>query len=292
MIPTFHGRPRVAQLVTALKALNPSAQQYILVDDGSSDNSFQQFCLACEEDERFLVLTQPNRGPAAARNRGIQAAVGEWVAFTDDDCIPSPGWLGELWKCRQQNPEAQAVFGCIRATGSKSYFSHYVENSGEGHQTANAMYRREALHQVGGFDERFRTPYLEDTDLFLSIQALGPSVFAELALVEHPVRPAGVTSRVKRMRYYVSDFLLFQKHPEHYRKRHRGLGPGPYLAYYVGFKHGLALLWSHLPALLNHPMEYGKLVWTLLLERVYLAYLLRKWLRSSDSSGRSFVAKR
>lgn len=291
VVPVFNARSRLPALLDALLALNPGPEQFVLVDDGSRDDTYARLRRACANDSRFLVLTQENGGPAMARNRGIQSAERNWVAFTDDDCLPSSGWLGELWTKVQSDPQLVACFGQILARGQKSYLSHYVENFGSGHQTANALYLREVLVRVGGFDERYRTPYLEDTDLFLSAQQFGCIGFAEAALVEHPVRPTSVASKVRRMSYYASDFLLFAKHPEQYRNRHRGCGPLYYLAYYVGFKHGLAILWDSIALLPTRPITFFRVLLALLGERIYLFYLLLRWLidRPYREAGRNFA---
>ncbi len=63
--------------------------------------------------------------------------------------------------------------------------------------TANCFYRKQALEAVGGFDERFRMAWREDSDLFFSLlersNGSGPSAFVQApdAVVVHPVRPAG-----------------------------------------------------------------------------------------------------
>ena len=46
------------------------------------------------------------RGRAGARNRGLAEAVGEWIAFTDDDTLPQPDWLAHLVAALERNPAA------------------------------------------------------------------------------------------------------------------------------------------------------------------------------------------
>jgi GT2 family glycosyltransferase len=52
------------------------------------------------------MIRQENAGPAAARNRGATAASGKFLAFTDDDCLPGPGWLDSLASALEENPDA------------------------------------------------------------------------------------------------------------------------------------------------------------------------------------------
>src|SRR5204862_5945534 len=72
--------------------------ELIIVDDGASDDTWQTLQrLASSAPLTLLPLRHPaNRGPAAARNLGWRSAKGPIVAFTDDDCVPQPGWLAAL----------------------------------------------------------------------------------------------------------------------------------------------------------------------------------------------------
>src|ERR1700743_3096972 len=62
--------------------------EIILVDDGSTDSPG-----GIGERAGIRVMRRENGGAAAARNSGLEAASGKWVAFTDADCVPSRRWL-------------------------------------------------------------------------------------------------------------------------------------------------------------------------------------------------------
>jgi GT2 family glycosyltransferase len=121
-------------------------------------------------------VTGPNGWLCTARNRGISAATGEWVAMTDDDCLPDPDWLNRHLNFLAAHPELDAAGGAIvRVTDS--LISRYVDWSaamahGRSRDgtitylvTANAVYRRKLLQQLGGFDTAFKWPGGEDPDL-------------------------------------------------------------------------------------------------------------------------------
>ena len=277
VIPIFNAKGRLDQLLSCLERLDPAPTEVILVDDGSSDDTLA----LCERAKQRLlwlqVYTQRNSGPASARNLGIQRATMPYVAFTDDDCLPSPGWLEQPFATLEAYPEVVAVFGKIEAGGHKSYLTHWVENGGEGHQTANAVYRAKVLRDLGGFDVRFRQPYLEDTDLYLRAARAGQTRYAPQAQVLHPVRESTLKSRVKRMKLYRNDFLLHAKHPELYRLRHGGRAPLGYLWYFVLLKHTLAVVYRYLYLIRESPSEFGALLLSLAMERCYLALLLVAW---------------
>ena len=273
VVPTYNGGERLRRCVQALLQQERPAHEIIIVDDGSP----QAPDWLDEEVERqpsLRLLRQENAGPAAARNRGWHAASGQIVAFTDDDCLPAPGWLAGICESLGAQPDAPAAYGRILATGDRTPLAHFVENEGAEHQTANAAFRRSVLDRLGGFDERFRHPYLEDTELYYRVLELGEPVFAKEALVEHPTRPGTLAGRLRRVRYYAADFLLHRQHPERYHERRNGCGPTRYLLYYVALKHGLATAVHWFPSLFRHPMQYLELILTLILERVVLLGLL------------------
>ena len=276
IIPVYNAASRLPQLVAALQALSPQPEEIILVDDGSSDDTYR-LLQALRLDTPVVAISQSNKGPAAARNAGVFRASSPFLAFTDDDCIPSPGWLGAYYQAAAAEPNFEVAFGAVVATGRKRYLSHYVENAGEGHQTANAFYRRETVVRLGGFDERFLTPYLEDTDLYLRVQPLGRELFVSEALVEHPIRPTSALRKVMRMKIHRNDFLLYRKHAAVYRRRHRGAGPAWYLLYYFGLKHWVAMLWKHRGLLYSDPLEWLTMLATLTAERIFLTWLVLRW---------------
>ena len=93
VIPTYNRAPELETCLTALAAqtLSPDQFEVLVIDDGSSDSTsslLETLSSGNPMDLRYFV--QPNEGPAAARNAGIEQAKGEWIAFTDDDCIPDP----------------------------------------------------------------------------------------------------------------------------------------------------------------------------------------------------------
>ena len=97
IVPTFDRQEPLAACVQAMRRLDYPRNRFeiIIVDDGSpvpmmvSGHHLQ-------DDGTITVLRQLNAGPASARNKGAQHARGDILAFTDDDCTPTPQWLREL----------------------------------------------------------------------------------------------------------------------------------------------------------------------------------------------------
>ena len=175
------------------------------------------------------------RGPAVARNCGWQAARGELIAFTDDDTIPDSFWLacGEL-AMRMNRDRLVALCGQVSVPlpPARRPTDHELMTLGlESAEfvTANAFVWREALARVGGFDERFKRAWHEDSDLhFRLLKEAGPVGRCPTARVVHPVRRErwGICLRQQRNAFF--DALLYKKHPQLYRERIHRQAPWNY----------------------------------------------------------------
>ena len=157
-------------------------------DDGRANEPRADAALP-DKPTRLLVLTQENRGAAAARNAGVAAAEGEVLLFTDADCRPAPGWAAALVERLEAEPDVVAVTGLQRSDQS-SVAARFVQAEYEEKQdqmvsrdavtfldTATAGVSADALRRVGGFDESLRR--CEDTDLGFRLAADGGRVVVE-----------------------------------------------------------------------------------------------------------------
>lgn len=193
VIPVYNGAKTIAQTLESLlrQSLNPD--EIIVVDDGSTDKTQE---VLGKFDRRITLLTQPNSGPASARNRGVKAAKNMFVAFTDSDCLPDKDWLFNLSR-GFDNERVAGVGGAVRSA-VRGLTGEYVDavrlldpqpdETGAIPYliTANACFRREALIEAGLFNERFRKPGGEEPDLCFRIKRLGYEFrFVEQALVHH-----------------------------------------------------------------------------------------------------------
>ena len=93
IVPAYNAAETLPACLAALATQDypRSAYEVIVVDDGSTDET-----AAIAHKCNVSVITQPNAGPAAARNRGAAAAQGDLLLFTDADCVPVPGWISAL----------------------------------------------------------------------------------------------------------------------------------------------------------------------------------------------------
>jgi Glycosyl transferase family 2 len=191
VIPTT-GRESLTRLLDALRQNPASARgRLIVVDDRARNDPHLAVGAGVE------VLPGRARGPATARNIGLRAASAEWVAFLDDDVLPEAAWPAQLAAdLAAAGPRVAAVQGRIEVPLSSDRPATDWERNVAGlararWATADMAFRRSALDAVGGFDERFRRAYREDSDVGLRLAAAGYEIVQGNRRVQHPVRPAG-----------------------------------------------------------------------------------------------------
>jgi GT2 family glycosyltransferase len=227
VVATHNRAQLLPRLVAALDAQDlDEPYETVIVDDGSTDDTWPVLEQLAQTTPRLRVLQQmPNAGPAAARNRGWRAASAPYIAFTDDDCVPQPGWLRGLVAALGH---ADIVQGRTMPDPVDAHrigpFGRTIEVTQElgYYQTCNMGYHREALEQVGGFDERFRRPSGEDTDLAWRLKERGAtSAFAEDAVVFHDVRPSDIRTHILDTWRWGDCVLTVRAHPHLRELLHR-----------------------------------------------------------------------
>jgi glycosyltransferase involved in cell wall biosynthesis len=166
--------------------------EVIVVDNGSRDGSgdLARAFAARAPRLRLQVLVEDRTGATFARNRGVAAASGDVVAFTDADCEPAPDWLDRLYGAL--GPGIGAVAGRIRPAppmaAIEAFAALYTLRTSEepfestrftllrgGFATANLAVRREVFCAIGGFDEGIPM-YGEDYDLCARIYGHGHAI--------------------------------------------------------------------------------------------------------------------
>lgn len=168
------------------------------------------------DDARLRVLPSDGHGLSRGRNTGIRAARGAIVAFTDDDTVAPPSWLAGVVRALAARPDALGVEGPVDYGCDVDVLYEHVPHPDlpGGYCGCNIAYRRDALLEVGMFDERFVAAGGEDIDLGLRIAALGPVVLEPSMVMVHPPRPITVWGQIRLARSVENDWLLHAKHPE------------------------------------------------------------------------------
>jgi GT2 family glycosyltransferase len=225
VVATHNRADRLARLVAALEHQRGVAGlvEVVIVDDASTDGTWpelQRLATAAAGVEVRPIRLDRNQGPAVARNAGWRAARGPVVAFTDDDCVPARGWLAALLG-RLDRAGAGVVQGQTvpdpDGMAPVHPFAHTVEVTAEWgwYETCNIAYRRELLEALGGFDERFRLPWGEDTDLAWRARESGARIaFEPAAVVLHDVQPGTVLDQVRATRRREGVVIAIARHPQ------------------------------------------------------------------------------
>ncbi len=191
IIPAYNSASFIHKAIDSVLTQSFDDYEIIVVNDGSSDNTVE--CLEWYAG-RLQVITQQNGGASTARNTGIAAAKGEFVAFLDADDLWRPNKLEQQVAAMQVCPEWVACYTETSYKADEETLSHKVEQSPKLitknlqqvflHPylvTSSFMVRREVLNQVGDFDVGLRTA--EDIDLYLRVAEQGPIGLLQSSLV-------------------------------------------------------------------------------------------------------------
>lgn len=227
VLPTCN---RPDTLANCLACLAPGTQtlpdrdyEVIVTDDGRSAAAET---LVRERFPWARWTRGPQRGPASNRNHGTTLARGEWIVFLDDDCVPEPGWLA-AYAALAQRGETQVLEGRTRASGERTSIDTEapVNDCGGYLWSCNFAIRAARFRQLGGFDEGFPGPAMEDVEFRTRLRQQNvPVVFVPGAVVHHPWRRrkgrAFLRTYVRSLDYFLS------RHPaEAAPYRLRGLFP-------------------------------------------------------------------
>jgi glycosyltransferase involved in cell wall biosynthesis len=193
--------------------------EIFIVDDASTDDTWS--VLQRLSTTTRLPLTPlrlaANAGPATARNAGWRAARAPAVVFTDDDCVPQPGWLASLLRglSTAELVQGRTIAMPERESGRGPFArSLWVHEESGLYETCNMAYRRSVLERVGGFDEGFALPFGEDIDLGWRAKEGGArSSFDRDALVHHDVFPSRYLAYVRDKKRRAGLVRAISRHP-------------------------------------------------------------------------------
>ena len=172
IIPCYNVEDYVETCLNSVCGQTLKNIEAICIDDGATDGTGRILDRYRKKDARIRVCHQPNRGVAAARNRALEMATGEFVAFMDpDDFYPEPGTLELLYRKAKEND-------ALICGGS---FSNYQNETGKIRTYYTGDYAKYAFQKEGFVDYRdyqfdfgyqrflFNRQFLRDNDLFFPL---------------------------------------------------------------------------------------------------------------------------
>ena len=241
VIPTFNSAAYVKQAIESVRSQTLAVDEVIVVDDGSTDAT--KAVTAGFPEVKFIE--QNHLGPAAARNNGVRHARSEYIAFLDSDDLWLPNKLGTQLAGLSANPSAGFSFATLSAFRDaeggelsdglflpqqlRHWFAAHTYQSGAAAgdiyslllgancmQTSSVVARRDALMQVGLFDERMI--HGEDHDLWLKLARRWPTVYFIEPLAKYRIHAealSGVGAERQEI-FYRATIKTLAKHAHEY----------------------------------------------------------------------------
>lgn len=235
IIPT-HNRPDLISkcLDALLCQQSPPDMEIMVVSDGPDAATGRVIAAKNSNLIRHLELER-HRGPAAARNHGVQHSSGQLILFTDDDTIPSRDWCAAFWREYLRHDNNFIAFtGDVQVPHTIPPTDYELNTSRletAEFVTANCAVTRPAFVLCGGFDEAFFMAWREDSDLHFRLLKCGvPIIKCPEARVMHPVRDAPWNISLRSEKKNMFNALLYKRHPALYTKK---VGNRPKWHYYT-----------------------------------------------------------
>lgn len=171
VVPVFNGALYLREAIDSIEAQTWRPLEIIIVDDGSTDATPE---IIAALGGRVRALRQPNRGPAAARNAGIAAASGAFIAFLDADDLWIPEKLATQMARFEARPELEVSLGKARNWWIEDLRSEAAGMPDMMAGVTVAVIRRGLFDRLGRFDETLR--HLDWTEWMLRATGAGATV--------------------------------------------------------------------------------------------------------------------
>jgi glycosyltransferase involved in cell wall biosynthesis len=232
VIPTI-GRPSLNVLLDSLVRAEGSLPGRVLIVDDRRDASSALTLKDVDQriSSRITVLKGKAAGPASARNVGWRASQAPFIAFLDDDVVVHSDWLEGVARDIESLPDFAAgsqghVHVPLPADRPATDWERNVASlQSSAWITADMIYRRSVLEELGGFDERFKRAYREDADFALRVFDAGYRIDKGTRNIVHPVREADPWVSLRLQAGNADDALMTAIHGRDWRAR-AGAPPG------------------------------------------------------------------
>jgi len=180
IIPVYNGEKTIHETINSVLNQTISDFELLIINDGSQDSTLK--IVSTIQDSRLKVFSYFKAGVSASRNRGLAQATGEFISFIDADDLWTPDKLETQLKVLQENPKAAVAYSWTDWIDESSQIigkGSYITQEGEVFAKlllndfvangSNCLIRRQALIEVGSFDESLA--HGEDWELWLRLAA-------------------------------------------------------------------------------------------------------------------------
>ncbi len=208
IIPAYNAEKTITETIESVLNQTFSDFEIVAIDDGSTDATLET--MENVHDPRIRLFSQVNSGAQQTRNRGLANAVGDYVAFLDADDLWTADKLEAQLNTLQASADAAVAYSWtdfidgsgqvlrhgrrITVNGNaleKMLVSNFLESG------SNPLIRRQALLDVGGFDESLSAA--QDWDLYLRLAAKYPFVTVPRSQILYRISSHSISANVARM---------------------------------------------------------------------------------------------
>ncbi len=184
VVPVRNGGAMLEKCLESVALARPGADEVIVVSDGCTDNAWKK---VSGSDVR-IIRREKTGGPAKARNAGADAATGDILFFLDADVILHKNAIAIIRDYFERIPSVDALFGSYddRPTGKnflsqyRNLFNHFIHQNASPEATtfwgACGAVRSRTFQDLGGFNETFRVPSIEDIELGSRMKKAGKTI--------------------------------------------------------------------------------------------------------------------
>ncbi len=200
----YNGAKWLSEAIESVLAQTFADFEFIIVDDGSTDETAAILRCYSAQDTRIVIVAKPNTGLSDSLNVGIRRARAEWIARLDADDICEPTRLEKQLQLARESPKLVFVgtgLSIIDEEGTPGAVHRFpTRHAGLLHNLtrvlkfpphSSAMYRTSAVRSIGGYRVRIRRA--QDFDLWLRLSALGDLACIDEPLVRIRQHPAQVS---------------------------------------------------------------------------------------------------
>jgi glycosyltransferase involved in cell wall biosynthesis len=226
IIPTYNRAEYICETLESVFTQTYPDFEVIIVDDGSTDHTKD---VLKPYLNRVQYIYKNNGGPASARNTGIRASTGKYIAFLDSDDLWMPDKLQVQADFLEAHPEYAMVFSGYEFIGERKvkhlkkprvFYDCTVDALLEGNKiaTLTVMVRKEVFDVVGKFDEDPQIIALEDYSFWLRVAPKYKIAYVDRPLAKYRIHPSNISldlsPLLEKERIVLKKWLKDQKRPD------------------------------------------------------------------------------